>query len=262
MTIEEGIDAKGQIDTHKRDGDVEGQIGSDVEGAIKFSREQLEHLRDMIAWLDPLNPQAFVRELMLWMDNCGGTNKNQYVMGSFAILFALDVLDVMCFSFMLAYRGKFGPDVLAQKVAGSYNSGDTFSEAMLVEHFSRYSFPRVYGGTMLRTWKEGSSRLFHAVAHITSYREFMMIADDGAVDLGKPTTPTAAYAQRYPDDGNFYKGEVLRREAEALKRRSLPGVVKSVLQGNHCGLGAGQISDEPRLFPRTIKTLRIVRLFK
>ena len=141
----------------------------------------------------PLEPQAFIRELLLWMDNCGGTNKNQYVAGSFAALLALGLLDVLVMCFMLAYHGKFGPDVLAQKAAGSYNSGDTFNEAMLINHFTKYSKAQVYDGSMLRTWKEGSSRLFHAIDHITSYREFMFIADDGEVNLGCAVDPGEEY---------------------------------------------------------------------
>lgn len=69
-------------------------------------------------------------------------------------------------------------------------------------------------------------------------------------------------AARYPDAGDFYEEKALRREAEALKRRSLPAVVKSALRGDHAGIGAGQISGDARLLPKSVEKLRTVRLFK
>ena len=220
---------------------------------------EVQKLAELIS---PLQPQAFIRDVLLWMDNCGGTNKNQYVFGSFAIALALSVLDVFRPCFMLAYHGKFGPDILAQKSAGSYNSGDTFNEAMLLGHFSNYADAVAYDGTLLHTWKEGSGQLFYPVEHITSYREFMLIADDGAVRLGEPAEPSAEYAKRYPDAGDFYTQEALEREAQALKLRSLPGVFKTFCNGEHAGVGAGQTQDSARFLPRSCSKLRKVRLFK
>ena len=74
-----------------------------------------------------LAPQPFTREVRHQMDNCAGTNKSQYVEGGWAMLCLLAVLDVYSTAFSLPNHGKFWPDVLAQKIACSYNTGDTFN---------------------------------------------------------------------------------------------------------------------------------------
>lgn len=188
--------------------------------------------------LSPTQPHPCVRELNHQMDNCAGTNKSQYTVGAEASLCALAIFDVARINFMVPYNGKFGPDVLAQKAAGSYNRGDTFNLAMLQNHFSPYSTACTYDGALLRTWKEGTTEIFNAVAHITSYRGFILLADDGMVQL-EPTEASAEYTNRCPDQGSFYSEQSLMREASLLKERSLHLVVEAVKQGSYCGVGAG-----------------------
>jgi hypothetical protein len=107
-------------------------------------------------------PHPFVHGVDLQMDNCGGTNKNQYVFGCLALLCAFAQLDVCCMFFMVANHGKFAPDFLFQKTATKYNCSDTFNEAMLLEHVKPYCSPVMYDGErMLRTWKEASVQVLH-----------------------------------------------------------------------------------------------------
>ena len=61
------------------------------------------------------------------------------MVGGWALLLAVAVLDVVELAFMVANHGKFSPDVLAQKIAGSYNRGETFKLAMLVQHCMNYA---------------------------------------------------------------------------------------------------------------------------
>ena len=171
---------------------------------------------------------------------------------------------------MVANHGKFKPDLLAQKSACSYNSGDTFNEAMLLQHFERYASAQSYdGANMLRTWKQATVQLFKAVGHITSYRCFMLVADDGLVDVDLTDVPTE-YAARFPDVGDFYSDEGSRAESIKLKARSLPHVVQSIQTGVYAGIGAGiaspdglrYVDGEPRFLPHEVGKLRKVRLFK
>ena len=40
-------------------------------------------------------PHPFIREVMLLMDNCGGTNKSQFAFGTLAVLLLRGVLDAL-----------------------------------------------------------------------------------------------------------------------------------------------------------------------
>ena len=207
----------------------------------------------------------FLRELKDQMDNCAGTNKSQFTVGFVALLICLGVLDVACLDFMLPYHGKFGPDLVAQKTACHYNHGDTFNLAMLLEHFSPYCSVRAYDGNLLHTWKEGTVHIFRPVQNITSYRRFMLIADDGNIEL-KHVNPPPDVSERFPNSGKFYSEVDLHEAARARKERSLHGIVSAVLAGTYTGIGAGAASgiyssSNAQLLPSIIKKVDNVRLF-
>lgn len=50
---------------------------------------------------------------------------------------------------------------------------------------------QAYDGELLETWKEGRSTFFAAVDLIFSYRYFILVADDGDVDLGPDSFASA-----------------------------------------------------------------------
>jgi hypothetical protein len=194
------------------------------------------------------------------------------VVGGWVLLLAVAVLDVVELAFMVANHGKFSPDVLAQKIAGSYNRGETFNLAMLVQHCMNYASVQAYDSkSALRTWKEASTPMFKPVEHINSYRRFLLLADDGHVEL-TAVSVSAEYAKRYPDGGEFFKDADLRDQIAALQTRSLPAIIRSVLDGTYCGVGAGvgdgcggllYAAESPaRLLPREVNKLRTVRIFK
>ena len=124
---------------------------------------------------------------------------------------------------------------------------------------------------MLRTWKEASVALFRAVEHVTSYRRFLIVGDDGSLDL-QAAEPPADATSAFPDDGDFYKEGHLLDAVSKLRGRSLPSVITSIISGDYCGVGAGasgehgrvynRSDDTPRLLPTRISKVRKVRLFK
>jgi hypothetical protein len=171
---------------------------------------------------------------------------------------------------MVANHGKFAPDVLAQKAAGHYNSGDTFNEAMLLKHFENHASAQAYDGQLLRTWKEATPLVFKAVEHITQYRRFLLVADDRQVSLAE-AVPPADYVDRYPDAGAFFNAADVEKECVLLKQRSLQTVMAAIRDRTYTGIGAAVTAEdgscvytdvEARLFPTQLKKPRTVRLFK
>ena len=107
--------------------------------------------------------------------------------------------------------------------------------AMLLEHFSKYASAQSHDGAdLLRTWKEASSQLFKAVEHITSYRRFLIIGDDGMLELG-PVDPPLGAVGGFPDAGDFFQDSELLEQVSKLTMHSLPKVVESVLSGGTAG---------------------------
>lgn len=185
-----------------------------------------------------VNP--FVRTLVYNMDNCAGTNKSQYMFGCVALLIMLGHLDAICLQFMLQGHTKFDPDAAAQKTAGAFNSGDTFNHGMLNELFSAHVKVTAYDETILKNYRAVTPLLFEAVNSISSYRQFLFLADDGSLNLGPPLSKALSAAAEFPSKGNVFTDEVLQREVKHIARRSLQNkVLPSVFRGDYCGIGSG-----------------------
>lgn len=218
--------------------------------------------------VDPLKPHPFIRHVRHILDNCTGTNKSQFVKGTISITLALGILDAFAPYYGVVGHTKFECDITAQKTACSYHRSDTFNMGMLRDIFQRYATTHVYDGTMLRTWKEAEKELFAPVGHITSYRLFLMIGDDGLMELNEITEPharMAAYTDLEGDGCSFFTDVDLERELESLKGRSLRIVLQQLRNHSYSGIGAGAgkyCNGEPSLFPPSIESLRHVRMFK
>ena len=174
--------------------------------------------------IDTTQPLPFVRYVRHIMDNCTGTNKSQYVLGTISMSLAAGVLDVFEPYFGIPGHTKFECDITAQKTACKYHRSDTFNLGMLLEMFQHYASATAYDGSMLRTWKEAEQDIFAAVGNITSYRLFSLVADDGLMDL-KPMDTThprmAVYCGLAPGkELSFFADAELEREVTALKARS------------------------------------------
>ena len=185
------------------------------------------HILALSQKLSPLIPHAIIRELLHQMDNCCGTNKNQYVYGGPSLLVALGILDAITVEFMKVGHTKFEPDMTARHTAGSFNRNDVYNPGMWNDICQQYASSCFYDGSMLRTWKESTVELFRPVDHITRYRSFLFLADDGELDMlpmeideGQGHTLLQTYLQK--DKGVFYSHESLMAEVVKLKGRSMP----------------------------------------
>lgn len=211
---------------------------------------------------------AFVRRMIYNMDNCSGTNKSQYMFGCIALLTMLSILDVIHLWFQLQGHTKFKPDSAAQKTAGVFNSEDTFNHGMLNDHFRHHVRVTAYDERLLDDWHSVTPKIFDAIHHITQYRYFIFMRDDGQVDLGAPLAQETSDAAEYPDKGPVYSDAVIERESESLARRTLmTQVLPSVFRGQFEGVGSGSGDVGPatkRLIPRDAANVSIsrVRLFK
>ena len=146
----------------------------------------------------------FLRRIFYNMDNCAGTNKSQFCFGGIALLAMSGNLDTILLMFQLQGHTKLDPDIAAQKTAGAFNSRDTFNHGMLNNHFSDHVTTIAYDHKLLKDWKAATPDIFEPVDNITSYRNFMLLADDGKVDLGEPLKKN-----RHPSKGLPFIGQGL-----------------------------------------------------
>ncbi len=182
----------------------------------------------------------FVLDAFVQMDNCAGTNKSQFVFGGFALLLTLGLLDVVRPRFMIAGHTKFGPDVVAQKIAEKYNKSDVFNHAQLNERVAHHATVKAYDGTdMLRTYRACTPSLFGAVTNINSYRQFMLVRDDGFFDVGDGLPKSGTDAKDFPGSGMVFPEATIEAAIKALKRRSAVRLLRDVRAGTFAGVGAG-----------------------
>ena len=222
---------------------------------------------NLIQELSDQVPHPFIRDIRWQMDNCGGTNKNQYVFGCLALLIMVSILDVGLIDFMKAGHTKFEPDDTARHTAGAYNSSDTFNPAMWLQYCKRYATACFYDGALLRTWKEATTLLFRAVENITTYHSFLFVADDGLLELSELAADTNERMSIYlkKEKGGFFSNEQLEQQVKLLKKRSLQSVITAVRNRSHHGVGAGNAlynNKTAQFFPPRLGTVRTVRLFK
>ena len=213
------------------------------------------------------HPHPFIRFIEWWMDNCAGTNKNQYVKGSCAFNVALGILDAVVCEYMIAGHTKFEPDDTARHTAGTFNSSDTFNPAMWNAHCRRHATACFYDASMLCTMKEVTAQLFRAVDNITIYHSFLLLGDDGHVELKAlcPTSDERMAVYKEKETGLFYSNADLMAQLQKLQHRSLPSVVNAVRHQQYTGIGAGcglYSTGTPQFFPHKLKHVRHVRLFK
>ena len=186
--------------------------------------------------------QPFVRQFAFQQDSCPSTNKSQFAFGSFALLLALGVFDVVRYFFMVVGHTKFGPDRLARGIAEPYSKNYTYNLAHLNEHVESAAATAVpYDGRdVLRTAKIASSKMFKPVDKIMSSREFILLADDGKVNLGEGVAKASCEAaSHFPNKGLLYGDDVIEREAALLAERSLGEVFDKVHGNSFQGVGSG-----------------------
>ena len=184
-----------------------------------------EGLRTHFAQARPSDVNPFVRRMIYNMDNCSGTNKSQYMFGCIALLTMLGILDVIQLWFQLQGHTKFKPDAAAQKTAGVFNSHDTFNHGMLNAHFRHHVRVTGYDERLLDDWHSVTPKIFDSIHHITQYRYFIFMRDDGQVNLGAPLSQAGTDAAEFPDSGPVYSDEAIERESKLLARRALIGEV-------------------------------------
>ena len=209
----------------------------------------------------PLHVQPFVRVIVDYMDNAGGTNKSQYVLGGFGLRAAAGDFDAIYPTFMLPGHTKFDSDHICQQTGSAYNRSDVFNHGMLNSVFSPYARVHAYDGRLLYSYKEATSELFQPVKNITLYRSFAIVADDGKLQDDLEKVPGSA-VNSFPEPGDVYTNESLSLAITNLAMRSLTTLIPIALSGKHYS-GLGQ---ETGLYgvPSVAKPLppRKVRLFK
>lgn len=210
-------------------------------------------------------PLPFIRKMRYHLDSCSGTNKSQFVMGGLGLIVSTGRIDCVHLLYMVVGHTKFGPDLVARAIAGKFNSEDTFNHAMLNSHISKYGTVYAYDDEVLETWRRATPILFRPVENIMSYRSFLIIADDGKVDLTE--VEPSGTMEKYPTKGKYYLWKDVVRQAEMLASRSLVKLIPQVMDGTYRGIGEGALpgiqndASGARLLPRTVTETRTVRIF-
>jgi len=249
-----------------QDDAIEQQATDACAGASEDSNASRAPSAADMAWVRAATSVLpFVLDAFVQMDNCAGTNKSQFVFGGFALLLTLGLLDVVRPRFMIAGHTKFGPDVVAQKIAGQYNKADVFNHAQLNERAALHASVKAYDGTaMLRTYRACTPSLFRAVTHINSYRLFTLVRDDGLFDIGDGLNKSGTDAKDFPGSGMVFPEATIEAALNALKRRSAIRVLRSVRACTFAGVGAGSGlfgARREQLVPDCIERAYAVRFF-
>ena len=198
-------------------------------------------------------PQVLVRHVSHQMDRCAGTNLSQYTFGGIALALAVDVLDAWTCNTMVVGHTKFSPDTTALPLANKYNQSDCFSLAHLQSFAAEYGRAVAYDETLLLDVHEYS--LFSAIPNITKHRSFMLLADDGELDLGSKAA--APPNDEYPgatSDSVYYKATDLHEVLAKLIQRSLARLLASGARVH--GVGSGHY-----LLPKHVDSVRPVLCF-
>eukprot|EP00171_Calliarthron_tuberculosum_P011397 IDg11397t1 len=210
-------------------------------------------------------PLPFVRKLRYNMDSCAGTNNSQFCFGGLGLLCATGILDAVNVSFMVVGHTKFDPDLVANKIAQQYNKEDSFNQAALLQHMHDVSSAQAYDGDLLETWKEGTKTLFGAVNHIMTYRQFLIVADDGAVDFG-PSISLLSDMEPFPDDGPMYGVDAVDAAVNRLAERTLvTKLLPAALAGTAISIdsavgGRVDAAAPRRILPDSVEECRGFRL--
>lgn len=181
-------------------------------------------------------PLPLAHKLRLYMDSCPGTNKSQFFYGGLGLMLAVDLLDCAMVLYMVVGHTKFGPDLVARHVAGSFNKADCFNHGQLVALMRPYTSAGAYDGKRLHTWKNGTQDLFSPIDHIMSYRNFLLLADDGGINLTAVDKLPDGF-EPFDDTGPVYLDEDLQRECKhaayrGLRRKVLPELRAYMYKGS------------------------------
>ena len=198
-------------------------------------------------------PQVLVRHVSHQMDRCAGTNLSQFTFGGVALALAVDVLDAWSCNTMVVGHTKFSPDTTALPLANKYNSSDCFSLAHLQSFAAEYGRAVAYDENLLVDLHENS--LFSAIPNITKHRSFLLLADDGELDLGSKAA--TAPVDEYPgatSETLYYKAKDLQQVRSELTSRSLARVLAG--SAREYGVGSGLY-----LLPKKVESVRPVLCF-
>lgn len=130
-----------------------------------------------------------------------------------------------------------------------------------------YATTGAYNADLLHTWKAGTRDLFELIAHIMSYRNFLLLADNGQVNL-KAAEKAPDGLKPLADPGPVFRHQDLMRECNQQALRGLNLKVIPELR-SHSYSGIGQAAVRKRtglkkramLLPAQVAQCRKVRLF-
>ena len=188
-----------------------------------------------------------VRLVEYTMDNTCGTNKSQFMFGALATAPLRGYVDAIKIEFMVVGHTKMRLDNAFSATGNAFRKNDVFNLGMLCNLFSPYFDVRAYDDRLLKSFRSGTPAIFTDIRGITSWRSFMIVGDDGLLNLTTSPDGTIAHA-------------VLMKAVGDLEERSLAVVLEAVVEGT----GYHGIGDETGLYGPKINRLfplRRVRLF-
>lgn len=208
-----------------------------------------------------------VRKLRMHMDSCPGTNKSQVFYGGLGLVLATELLDCAMVLYMVVGHTKFSPDMVARQIAGKLNKSDYFNLGQLLSLMRPYATAGAYDHNLLHTWKAGAQDLFEPITHIMSYRNFLLLADDGHVNLAAVAQPPDGF-EPFADRGPIFAHEDLMQESNLLDFRALKGkFLPEVRAHSYSGVGQAAVpkhsavNDSTMLLPSQVARCRKVHIF-
>lgn len=100
---------------------------------------------------------------------------------------------------------------------------------MLNSHIQNFATSIAYDENVIATWRRVTQKLFRAVDSIMTYRSFLIMADDGEVEL--PSVEPDDTTESYPTRGSYCKWEDIIKKSDKVTKRSINEIIPKVLNG-------------------------------
>ena len=145
------------------------EIGpKNTDHTISFLHHHLQNVQANHPW---------IKQLCIFMDNAGSTNKNRYMFAWTIDAVQSCSLDSIHVAFMVAGHTKFDPDRMFSAIANGYNHSDIFNIDELCSLCQLYTNATVSDGSIVYPWRDYLKEKYTDLPGTRKYHGFLTTSD-------------------------------------------------------------------------------------